>query len=246
MGELSAIIARVLNGEGGMWDSYDSYYEDSSVDEAVSETVSVVGYTDSYTWDDANGGTWLNVDDDGSSSTEDSSSGGGDTTTKTRDDVYTATNTNADKVSHDSDIKSDLKDVIDGDASKCYFRYDVDTGKLYIVNKDTGVSVLIAEGYSGYESYHNDTSAETLSNLGPLPEGTWSIGSLESHITSDSMSLTPSSDIDTTRSGMYIHGDNSAGDYSASTGCIILDPETRSDIGNSGVTTLVVSNSSST
>ncbi|WP_414655860.1 tlde1 domain-containing protein [Frateuria sp.] len=77
--------------------------------------------------------------------------------------------------------------------------------------------------------------------VGPLPQGTYTIGPIQDNVTNSghrllqSMRLTPSPFNEMFgRGGFLIHGDNSRANHSASEGCIVLKPSIRSIIGHSG------------
>lgn len=120
---------------------------------------------------------------------------------------------------------------------------------MWIYNQSNGATsrlgVLAGFGYSGALGYVNDPEAERLIGLGPIPRGSYQIGSpvdlqnLGPHV----MSLTPDADTDTFgRGGFFIHGDSVefAGQERASHGCIILSRAIRNQISESGDTLLEV------
>ena len=110
-----------------------------------------------------------------------------------------------------------------------------------------GNTIDVGTGYSGQGNGLNNPDMQNAQNVGPIPQGTYDIQQQQNNTTGAghdlpaSMRLTPQDGTDTFgRDGFIIHGDNSNGDQSASEGCIILNRNTRNQIGNSGDTTLRV------
>ena len=97
----------------------------------------------------------------------------------------------------------------------------------------------IATGYSGNGAGLNNPAMQDSPNVGPIPEGTWTIGPQRDNRTGSghnlpaSMRLNPQ-DVGTDRSGFLIHGDNGRGNQSASEGCVVMNRNVRNRIGNSG------------
>lgn len=100
--------------------------------------------------------------------------------------------------------------------------------------------VICDTAYSGYGAHANQPADESLKNLGPIPEGTYTIGPPEccDHPGPHGpyvMHLAPNAGTSTFgRSGFMLHGDNSESNHSASRGCIILPKPVRVVIGQSG------------
>ncbi|SRR5579885_2793593 len=101
------------------------------------------------------------------------------------------------------------------------------------------------QGYSGkghtLEDGRNNPALCNVPNVGPIPPGTYTIG--EPHTSPNTgpytMALDPTPDTNTFgRSEFRIHGNNAADD--ASHGCIILPPDARHAIWESGDHSLVV------
>lgn len=109
--------------------------------------------------------------------------------------------------------------------SACY-RYNSATGQMFFHDD------LLAAGYSGAAPWTNNPEGEQLLSLGPIPRGLWRMGIHRHHpkLGPIAIPLSPLGYI-FGRSGFWIHGDNSKGDRSASSGCIILDRVTREKIG---------------
>jgi len=96
---------------------------------------------------------------------------------------------------------------------------------------------VIAHGYSGHGAGVNNPAAEKLAGEGPIPAGAYTFG--EPHTSAKvglyAMALVPNAGTNTFgRSAFLCHGDNSAGNHTASHGCIILMRPTRQAIWQSG------------
>lgn len=104
--------------------------------------------------------------------------------------------------------------------------------------------VLVATGYSGYGQGLNNPLKQDVHELGPIPQGMWTIGEFFNDPGGKGpivTRLTPVEGTDTFgRSGFMIHGDNQEADHTASEGCIILAHDVREQIMNSGDTELCV------
>src|SRR5258708_27586117 len=101
----------------------------------------------------------------------------------------------------------------------------------------------IARGYSGFEAGKNNPASQTVHDVGPIPQGNWSIG--PPHDTPDHgphvMRLTPDAATDTFgRDGFLIHGDSIANPGTASHGCVIMARVVRDQISSSGDNALQV------
>jgi hypothetical protein len=100
------------------------------------------------------------------------------------------------------------------------WKYSQTTGEL--VNP-AGSRVGI--GYSGRGDGLNNPKEQEVVTIGPIPQGDWTIGSFfdDAHKGPLVAHLTPAPGTDTFgRDGFMIHGDNQAGNHTASEGCIIL------------------------
>ncbi|WP_084169683.1 tlde1 domain-containing protein [Paraburkholderia ferrariae] len=92
-------------------------------------------------------------------------------------------------------------------------------------------------GYSGSGAGKNNPAMQATRSIGPIPQGTYNIGTPRhsAHVGRYAMPLTPEVGTDTFgRSAFYMHGDSVAHPGSASEGCIIMDPHTRSQVWTSG------------
>lgn len=84
---------------------------------------------------------------------------------------------------------------------------------------------LLGVGYAGYGRGVNQPALDTVRSVGPIPDGVYFAGKSRDHaiLGPCAIPLIPSTSTPTrSRSGFYIHGDNSAGNQSASRGCIVL------------------------
>jgi uncharacterized protein RhaS with RHS repeats len=101
----------------------------------------------------------------------------------------------------------------------------------------------VGTGYAGAGVGRNNSAMQSVPNVGPIPQGTWFIGNAYNSPKAGPITivLTPSTGTNTFgRSAFGIHGDNSAGNQSASEGCIVVNPSVRNLILNSGDNELVV------
>lgn len=83
-------------------------------------------------------------------------------------------------------------------------------------------------GYSGRGTGLNNPESEGKVGIGPIPRGLWAVGEAYHHprLGPLAIPLTPQGEVHG-RSEFFIHGDNSRGDFSASSGCIVLSRSTR-------------------
>ena len=129
---------------------------------------------------------------------------------------------------------------------EAHFVYVVADGEMFL-SCGEDMELSIGKGYSGYREYRNNASFETRKALGPLPRGRWLVGFGIQHprLGPQAIALQPEDVPNLSgRSGFYIHGDNRRGDFTASTGCIVLGRSARDCIDHlsrwSGVRTLIV------
>lgn len=97
-----------------------------------------------------------------------------------------------------------------------------------------------AFGYSGFGEDKNNPDSEAKPGLGPIPRGKWRIGPAHDHphLGPCVMNLFPVDHDAHGRTAFRIHGDNVTHD--ASHGCIILGPDIRHLIRDSGDAELYV------
>src|SRR5262249_54011141 len=127
------------------------------------------------------------------------------------------------------------------------WEYSQSSGQLTHVHSDGTRELITDDGYSGHGDGLNNPDAQDQHDEGPIPQGEGIIGTQQDNVTAArhklpaSMRLTPAEGTETyTRDGFLIHGDNSAGNQSASNGCIVLQKTYRDQIGQSGDTRLKV------
>lgn len=109
--------------------------------------------------------------------------------------------------------------------------YSQSTGEL----KHDGV-VVNRHGYSGAGSGKNNPAMQSVANVGPIPQGTYTIGAARANMSRGrwTMPLLPNSGTNTFgRTGLLIHADSIHHPGEASTGCIILPPPVRHNIATS-------------
>lgn len=115
--------------------------------------------------------------------------------------------------------------------------YSQSTGEL---RRD---GILIGVGYSGHGDGLNDPADQQVRNVGPIPQGMYTIGPAFTHPAAGpvTMRLTPGPKTETFgRDGFLIHGDSASQDHSASRGCIIMPRVVRAAVSASKDTALKV------
>jgi len=115
--------------------------------------------------------------------------------------------------------------------------YQQSTGRLSRDGVRSGI------GYSGLGGDKNAPADQSMTGLGPIPAGAWTIGPphadpvLGPHV----MALTPAEGTDTFgRSAFFIHGDSLLHPGQGSHGCICLSLPLRTEISSSGDNDLTV------
>jgi Protein of unknown function (DUF2778) len=114
------------------------------------------------------------------------------------------------------------------------WKYEQRTGRLF---DDDGR--LVATGYSGFGAAKNQPADQSVADLGPLPEGEYSIGAPECVTTPGAhgpfvLRLTPApTNSMFGRDGFLIHGDSVENPGTASHGCIILPRTIREAVAQS-------------
>ena len=122
-----------------------------------------------------------------------------------------------------------------GFAADKEFVYHQSTGKLTLDGKEIG------QGYAGKGDGKNNPDKEAVKRVGPIPRGLWTIGKpREYKKMANCFDLNPVDHDALGRSQFLIHGDSRTAPGTASEGCIILSPEVRKKIADSGVTRLRV------
>lgn len=108
------------------------------------------------------------------------------------------------------------------------FIYSQTTGMM---RRDSGWS---AQGYSGHHNGVNNAALQACSNVGPIPQGTYTISKPYTDPEKGPVVMRLTPDPENTmwgRAGFLIHGDNAQANQSASEGCIILPRVAREFIG---------------
>lgn len=102
----------------------------------------------------------------------------------------------------------------------------------------------VATGYSGFDEGKNNPSMQAVVNMGPIPQGDWTIVGPPVNTAGHGpyvLRLDPAPTTDTfTRSGFLMHGDSIESPGCASHGCIIMPRTIRELVWNSGDTELEV------
>lgn len=126
------------------------------------------------------------------------------------------------------------------------FEYKQTTGELMLMGADGTPAVALGVCYSGRGDGLNNPAMQYTPDVGPIPQGTYTIGEAFEHPVAGPvcMRLTPDGASRTHgRSGFMLHGDNCEMDHTASEGCIIAALEIRQAVSaarDGGVDQLVV------
>jgi hypothetical protein len=105
--------------------------------------------------------------------------------------------------------------------------YSQSTGQIAHNGTKSGV------GYSGNGLGLDNPGMQDIADVGPIPQGLWSIGKPFTDPEKGPIVMALTADPATTlfgRSGFLIHGDNEKMDHTASKGCIILSHDIRTTI----------------
>lgn len=102
----------------------------------------------------------------------------------------------------------------------------------------------VATGYSGFDEGKNNPAMQAVANLGPIPQGEWTIVGPPVNTAQHGpfvLRLQPADGTNTLgRSGFLMHGDSIESPGCASHGCIIMPRTIRELVWNSGDTELEV------
>jgi hypothetical protein len=129
-------------------------------------------------------------------------------------------------------------------SSQGLFQYKQSTGLMQQIG--AGSATPHVTGYSGHGNGVNNPAMQNVPNIGPIPQGTYTIGEPEVYHShggdlANSMKLTPDpSNVMYGRGGFWIHAGMADGSQTASEGCIIFDSAARQMIINSGIRILQV------
>jgi len=116
--------------------------------------------------------------------------------------------------------------------------YAQKTGELLQDNQHVG------NGYSGFDNGKNNPAMQAVENLGPIPQGSWTILGPPMNTASHGpfvLRLQPDPATNTFgRDGFLMHGDSIESPGCASHGCIIVPRVVREQVWSSGDTSLEV------
>ncbi|MHB1571984.1 MAG: RHS repeat-associated core domain-containing protein, partial [Solirubrobacteraceae bacterium] len=126
-----------------------------------------------------------------------------------------------------------------------YWQYSQSTGTLVHISDQTGKTTATYYGsYSGFGKGLNNPNMESVRNMGPIPQGDWSIGPPHSdgHLGPFVMNLSPMPGTNTFGRTLFRwHGNLKSGPpFRASHGCIVSSPWVRHIVWKSGDHKLVV------
>jgi RHS repeat-associated protein len=100
--------------------------------------------------------------------------------------------------------------------------------RTFICTNAAGVTYASCTGYSGNGQGLNNSNAQNQPNVGPIPQGSYTVGGSTTRRGPNTRPLTPySSNNMYGRAGFLLHGDNAAQNNTASEGCIIIPPACR-------------------
>jgi hypothetical protein len=103
------------------------------------------------------------------------------------------------------------------------FSYEQTTGNLYALGNVVQGPICVC--YSGFGNFKNDPASQGVSDLGPIPQGDYVLGSFvtfDGGRVRNAVPLTPDpANQMFGRTGFYIHGDSNDHPGQASQGCII-------------------------
>lgn len=131
------------------------------------------------------------------------------------------------------------------DPSGLRWVYYQSSGQIWYASDTGDAPFYVGTGYAGSESGggKNDPSQEGQENIGPLPQGFYTIGDLVHNYTTgsgkklgDAFPLTPimGTDLQGRSGGFLIHGDSRKHPGDGSTGCIVLPKKIRTIIDRQG------------
>jgi type VI secretion system (T6SS) effector TldE1-like protein len=131
----------------------------------------------------------------------------------------------------ESETVDNDKDSI-SDLNAFAWTYSQKTGELQQDGKH------VATGYSGANSGKNNPEMETVLNVGPIPQGDWTIVGPPVNTAEHGpyvLALKPSVDTQTFgRNGFLLHGDSKESPGCASHGCLIMPRQVREQVWKSG------------
>jgi hypothetical protein len=112
-----------------------------------------------------------------------------------------------------------------------FIQYAIGVHTLSSFDADGTETILTTKAYSGNGQCMNDPEKTWVVGHGPIPGGAYLVCAAEDHpesVGAFALPLTPDPSNDMMgRSSFYIHGDNSAENFTASDGCIVTSREVR-------------------
>jgi RHS repeat-associated protein len=105
------------------------------------------------------------------------------------------------------------------------------SGRTFTCTNAAGQTYASCTGYSGNGQGLNNPAAQNQPNVGPLPQGSYTVGGTTNRRGPNTRPLIPSpSNNMYGRAGFLLHGDNAALNNTASEGCIIIPPQCRTAV----------------
>jgi uncharacterized protein RhaS with RHS repeats len=118
--------------------------------------------------------------------------------------------------------------------------YSQSSGDLSCTDQN-GEKVVEARGYSGRGEHKNAPASQSRQNLGPIPQGSYTIGPVGGSKGPWTIALIPDTENQMFgRHSFLIHGDSRADPGNASEGCIVVGPDARRTIAGSRSSRLTV------
>ena len=136
------------------------------------------------------------------------------------------------------DLEKNDEEATAGNSPTNGWTYVQKTGALLRNNQPVG------KGYSGFDNGKNNPDLQAVQNIGPIPQGTWTIVGPPFNSAEHGpyvMRLTPDKNTHTFgRSGFMLHGDSIEAPGCGSRGCMIMPRTVRELVWQSGDTSLEV------
>ena len=108
--------------------------------------------------------------------------------------------------------------------------YSQSTGS-FVCRNAGGQTYASCTGYAGKGQGLDNPAAQNQRNVGPIPQGTYTVGGFTTRRGANTRPLTPDpSNHMYGRAGFLLHGDNAARNNTASEGCIIIPPQCRTAV----------------
>lgn len=118
--------------------------------------------------------------------------------------------------------------------------YSQSSGQLSCTDGN-GKTVVETQGYSGRGEHKNAPASQSRKNLGPIPQGSYTIGPVGGSKGPWTIALIPDTENEMFgRHSFLIHGDSRTDPGNASEGCIVVGPDARRTIAESRSSKLTV------